>query len=504
MLILENIFGFFKKNFNKKDILYIGIVLLAFFLTRLILLDKFPIFTDEGIYINWAKIAKNDASWRFISLTDGRQPLQTWFTIFFLKFFPENPLIAGRLFSVTGGFIALSGLFTLTFYLFRKKAAYWSSFLYIFTPYFLFYDRMALVDSFVNAGFIWILFLSIYLARNLRLDTALILGFTSGIFALSKSSVRMFIGLSALSPILFLEKNIKNFFRKLQSFGFLYVIVLAISFIIYNVQRLSPYLHFVAVKNKTFVMTIQEFIQNPFFVFFHNIKIIPIYVIWESAFILPFVGLVGLVFLFKKDKKLAWYLILWIILPFLAISFFAKVVFPRYLNFFATSFLILASYFLSTYKKKALISYLIVALMTSFLIFDVPILLSRNSIPFPEIDRGQYIEGTSAGYGVKEIIDFAREKTKEKPVILVAEGNFGVVGDMLNASLKLSDKINVKGYWPLNEENLYENQKLLDKNFVYIVFSHRSEFPGIWPIDLVQKFEKPGGKSSFYLFKLKK
>jgi len=504
MFILERIINFFKKNFNKKDLLYIGIILLTFFLTRLVLLDKFPIFTDEGIYINWAKIAKNDASWRFISLTDGRQPLQTWFTIFFLKFFPENALFAGRLFSVTGGFIALTGLFSLTFYIFNKKAAYWSSFLYIFTPYFLFYDRMALVDSFVNAGFIWILFLSIYLARNLRLDTALILGFASGIFSLSKSSVRMFIGLSALAPILFLEKNTNKFFQKLRSFGFLYVIFLAISFIIYNVQRLSPYLHFVAVKNKTFVMTMQEFIQNPFFVFFHNIKIIPVYVIWESAFLLPLIGLAGLVLLFKKDKKLAWYLTLWIILPFLVISFFAKVVFPRYLNFFGTSFLILSTYFLSTYKKKIFIKYLVIALIASFLIFDIPILLANNSIPFPPIDRGQYIEGTSAGHGVKEIIDFARKKSKDKPVILVAEGNFGVIGDMLNASLKPEDKIYVKGYWPLNEESIYENQKFLDKNLVYIVFSHRSEFPENWPIDLVEKFEKPGGASAFYLFQLKK
>ena len=504
MLIVENIFNFFKKNFNKKDILYLGLILIAFFVTRLVLLEKFPIFTDEGIYINWAKIAKNDASWRFISLTDGRQPLQTWFTIFFLKFFPNNPLLAGRLFAVTGGLMALTGLYALTFYIFNKKAAYWSSFLYILTPYFLFYDRLALVDSFVNAGFVWILFLSIYLAKNLRLDTALILGFVSGLFSLSKSSVRMFIGLSVLAPILFFEKNIGRFFRKLQSFGFLYLIFLIISFVIYNVQRLSPYLHFVIEKNKTFVMTFQEFIQNPFFVFFHNIKIIPIYVIWESAFILPLIGLAGLVLLYKKDLKLAIYLTLWIVIPFIAISLFAKVVFPRYLNFFATSFLILSTYFLSTFKKKHLINYLIIALLISFIIFDVPILLAKNSIPFPEIDRGQYIEGISSGYGVKEIVDYARNRTLEKPVILIAEGNFGVVGDMLNASLKPNEKINVKGYWPLDEINLYENQKLIGDNFVYVVFSHRTEFPNSWPIKLIKKYEKPGGKSAFYLFQLKK
>ncbi|OGK31172.1 hypothetical protein A3F29_01130 [Candidatus Roizmanbacteria bacterium RIFCSPHIGHO2_12_FULL_33_9] len=504
MFSIQRIIAFFKKNFNRKDLLYIGLILLIFFATRLINLDKFPIFTDEGIYINWAKIAKNDAAWRFISLTDGKQPLQTWFTIFFLKFFPDNALFAGRLFAVTGGFAALSGLYFLTFYLFNKKAAYWSALLYIFTPYFLFYDRLALVDSFVNAGFIWIFFLSIYLARNLRLDTALILGFLSGIFSLSKSSVRIFIGLAALSPILFLEKNIKRFFANLTNFGFLYVVGLSISFLIYNIQRLSPYLHFVAEKNKTFVMTFQEFIQNPFSVFFTNIKSIPIYVFWESAFLLPILGLIGLILLYKKDKRLALYFILWIVLPYLALSFFAKVVFPRYLNFFATTFLILSTYFLTVYKKKKFIKYIVILLFASFLIFDIPIILAKNNIPLPPIDRGQYIEGTSAGHGVKEIIEYSREKSKEKPVVLIAEGNFGVVGDMLNSSLKPTDKINVKAYWPLDKKHLYENQILLDDHLVYVVFSHRSEFPGIWPIDLVEKFEKPGGQSAFYLFQLKR
>ena len=176
---------------------------------------------------------------------------------------------------------------------------------------------------------------------------------------------------------------------------------LSISFLIYNIQRLSPYLHFVAEKNKTFVMTFQEFIQNPFSVFFTNIKSIPIYVFWESAFLLPILGLIGLILLYKKDKRLALYFILWIVLPYLALSFFAKVVFPRYLNFFATTFLILSTYFLTVYKKKKFIKYIVILLFASFLIFDIPIILAKNNIPLPPIDRGQYIEGTSACHGVK-------------------------------------------------------------------------------------------------------
>ena len=440
MFSLQEIIKWLKKNITFKDWMLILVLLILFFLTRLIFLDKFPIFTDEGIYINWAKIAKVDASWRFISLTDGKQPLQTWFTIFFLKFFPDNTLLAGRLFGVFGGLTALSGIFVSLWYMFNKKAAFFGSLLYIFTPYFLFYDRMALVDSFVNAGVIWILLFSIIVAKTIRLDMTLLFGLLSGIFSLSKSSVKMFIALSILSPVLFIEKNLKRSFSKLINFLFLYVLVLFFSFGIYNVQRLSPFMHYVVEKNKTFVMTFSEFLQTPFLVFAHNLKIIPWYVFWESGFILIFTGFIGLFFLFKKNTKLALYLSFWILIPYIIISLFAKIVFPRYLNFFATLFVILTVCFFQEIKNKKIIMLLITIFILIYSIFDYQILFNPKNVYLPDIDRGQYIEGISSGYGIKEIIDFSKEKSKEKPVILLAEGNFGVVGDMLNASLGLNQK----------------------------------------------------------------
>jgi 4-amino-4-deoxy-L-arabinose transferase-like glycosyltransferase len=239
--------------------------ILFYLATRLIRLDQFPIFTDEGIYIRWAKIAWHDASWRFISLTDGKQPLQTWATIPFLKLFPNNLLLAGRLFSVTTGFISLIGIFCLLFYLFNKKTAFIGSFLYILTPYFLFYDRMALTDSAVNTGFIWILFFSIVLIKTLQLDVALIFGLVAGLALLTKSSAQMFVALSFLAPIiLIVSSGLKKNFKRIVNFIFLYVVVLALSFSIYNIQRLSPFIHYIGTKNTTFLMTFDEFIKAPF------------------------------------------------------------------------------------------------------------------------------------------------------------------------------------------------------------------------------------------------
>ncbi|MBI4004837.1 glycosyltransferase family 39 protein [Candidatus Roizmanbacteria bacterium] len=504
MFDIVNLLGGIWKIFTKRDCLLLLLIILLYFATRLINLDAFPIFSDEGIYIRWAKIAWHDASWRFISLTDGKQPLQTWGTIPFLKLFPDNALLAGRLFSVSTGFVTLAGVFSFLCYLFGKRSALFGAFFYVFTPYFMFYDRMALVDSGVNAAFIWILFFSVLLARSRRLDVALLFGFLGGMSALTKSSVRIFIGLSSLAFILFLERNKRKFLRQLTNFFSLYIVVGMFTVLIYNIQRLSPFFHYISEKNKTFVMTFQEFAQNPFAVFFTNVPLVPLYVLWEMAFFLGFCGVVGLILLYRKDKKLSFYFLLWLVVPYIVIIFLSKVIFPRYLIFFASLLLILASYFYSRLKNKKTLIAFVCLFIISIAYFDFTIVKDHKNIPFPPVDRGQYIEGWPAGWGVKSIIDFAREKSKEKPVIVLAEGNFGLSGDVLDTHLKPGDAISIRGFWPLEEKQLRDHQGQLDKNYVFIVVSHRLDYPQQWPAKFIARYDKPGNQSRIFLLELTK
>jgi len=488
-----------KRLITRRDILLILVLVVAYFVTRLINLDKFPIFSDEGIYIHWAKLAWHDASWRFVSLTDGKQPLQTWGTIPFLKLFEDNALLAGRLFAVSTGLVALSGVFVTCWYLFGKKASYIGALLYILTPYFLFYDRMALVDSGVNAVFIYIFLFSIILARTLRLDIAIIFGLIGGVGLLAKSSVRIFIGLSSLAFILFYIPS-KKFVKPFVNFIFLFCVAGFISLVLYNVQRLSPFMHFISEKNKTFVMTFAEFKAAPFSNLANNIKITPFYIFSESAYILPIIGIIGLYLLYKKDPRLCIYILTWIIAPFLVIIFLSKVIFPRYLIFFPTIFLITASYALSQIKNTRNLLIAVAIFIVSIVYFDYTLLYDFKNIPFPPVDRGQYVIGETAGWGAKEIVEFAREKNKQKHVVLVAEGNFGLIGDVLDVFLRPTDNITIKGYWPLDIEQIVENEKELKESLVYIVFSHRQTFPPEWPIKLIKKYDKPEGKTAYYLY----
>ena len=500
MFSIEAIVSFIKKNIRVRDVIIVLIIIGLYAASRLINLDKWPIFSDEGISIRWAKVAWKDASWRFISITDGRQPLQTWGTIPFLKLFPHNALFAGRLFSVATGFAALTGMYSLLFYLWGKRAAVIGAILYVFIPYTLLYDRFALVDSAVNAGCIWILFFSIWLAKNRRLDTALLLGFIGGIALLAKSSSRMFLMLSVFAPILYMKDSLKTIISKSANYGVLLTGAGLISFIFYNVQRLSPYFHIVAQKNTTFVMTFAEFMANPF-AYSHNFRVIPLYIAWESGWLIIPISILGGIMLYKKDKLLMLYLLIFILLPYLAISFFAKILFARYVLFMSTFVIITATYFFVQNKWKYN-HYLFITLLTSMTYFNYALLFNPARASLPPVDKGQYIEGVTAIWGAAEFMQSVREESVIKPVLIMAEGDFGLVGDVLRVFKQEGDAIDIDGFWPLDKVHLIEYQPRLEDRTVYIVFSHREEFPDHWPMEFVKKYEKPVGNKALYVYKL--
>jgi len=504
MTDFEKIGDWLKKNITKKDLFgMIGAVFL-FLGTRLYNILLLPIFTDEGIYIRWAKVAWHDATWRFISLTDGRQPLQTWGTIPFLKLFPNNALLGGRLFSVAMGLFALCGLFALLYRLFGKKTAWIGVLLYIFSPYFLFYDRMALIDSGVNAFFIWIILFSVLLASSLRLDVALLFGMVAGFGLLAKSSVQMFFAVSFFTGFLLIPYG-KKPIQKAINYLLLFGISFALSELIYNVQRLSPFMHYITDKNGTFVMTFGEWIKSPFAVLFSNLKTVPYYVFAESGWIVVPFACIALFFLFKKNIRLFLFFVTWLLVPYLGISAMTRVLYPRYIIFFGTLLVILTAYVLGEIKNKRILTVSLSLIIGVFLIFQYPMWTNYQKILFPPVDRGQYIDGVPVGYGIKEIIAYAREKSKEKPVIILAEGNFGLTGDMLDTFLLPTDtRISLQGLWPLTKNDLLAHQKDIGKNYVYVVTAHYLTYPSDWPIHLLQAFYKQNKEAAIQLFELTK
>src|SRR5438270_5485853 len=109
---------FFKRY--KFEIIFAALIIILYFFLRFYHILSLPIFTDEAIYVRWAQIAKQDANWRFISLTDGKQPMFVWIALILMHLI-HDPLLAGRMVSVVAGLATAIGLFFLGKELFRNR-----------------------------------------------------------------------------------------------------------------------------------------------------------------------------------------------------------------------------------------------------------------------------------------------------------------------------------------------------------------------------------------------
>ena len=193
------------------DFVVLSLFALLAFISRVVNLLEVPIFTDEAIYIRWAQIGLNDPAHRFISLTDGKQPLFTWLMYPFLSIFTD-PLFAGRFVSVLSSMLAVSGIYFLAKELFNRKTAVFACILYLISPFALLYDRLALMDSLLSALLVWCLYFTVMLTRYSRLYFSFMLGITAGFGLLTKSSAAFGLYLLPFSLLLFnfSEKNNLN------------------------------------------------------------------------------------------------------------------------------------------------------------------------------------------------------------------------------------------------------------------------------------------------------
>ena len=251
-------------------------------------------------------------------------------------------------------------------------------------------------------------------------------------------------------------------------------------------------------------MTFAEWLKNPFEVVASNMKTVPNYVFSESGWIVVPFAILALYFLYKKNTRLFLFFLAWIFIPYTGISFMTRVLFPRYIIFFGTLLIILTSYALGEIKNKKIFAASISLVIGIFIIFQYPMWTDYTKIMFPDTDRGQYITGVTVGLGANEIIAYAREQSKDKLVRIIAQGDFGMTGDILDTFLQKNDRIFIQGYWPLTKEVLLDHQKDLLTDHVYVVTAHELIYPSDWPMKLIKAYPKLDGKSALQIFELTK
>lgn len=497
----------FIAKYRREIILCLALVI-VFLLLRLLTLTQLPIFTDEAIYLRWAQIAKNDANWRFISLTDGKQPLFIWFVVGAMKFF-HDPLIAGRIVSVFAGLGTAIGLFFLGREVFKNRfVGIISSFLYVIFPFALVYDRLALYDSLVGTFIVWGLYFTFLLVRRLRLDYALLMGFVTGAAVLNKTNGFFTIYLLPFSLILFDFKQ-KGWKKKLFLLLGLSIVVVVMTYGFYSLLRLSPFFYIINEKNHIFFYPVSEWIKNPLAYFLPNISAF-------NDWTLRYVGLpllvtaLGAFFLSKSYMREKLLLLAWFLVPYLGFALDGKTIYPRYIFPMTLSLLPLIAYSLTLLAKKfgGWRVYLLFFLVICYSLFtDFLILYNFSKSPIPNSDKSQYLTGWPSGLGVKEAVDYLTERAKKNHIYVGTEGTFGLMPYSLEIAFAANPNVTVKGFWPINELPPKELLDASQKEETYVLFYQDCPScesvgvaPSTWPLQQVLQVKKiePGVYLTLY------
>ncbi len=481
-------------------------LIIFYLLSRLLNLTNIPIFTDEAIYLRWGQIALSDPRWRFISLIDGKQPLLIWLFFPALKVI-SDPLVAGRMVSVLVGLIGMIGLVGFIRSFNRSwRVSLIAGVLYLLIPFFLVYNRLALYDGLLTTIAIWSLWISYWFGKKQRLDLALLLGTVIGSGLLTKSSAQFFLILLPLTLLLVEWRKKKRKIQLIKWVG-LSAVVFIQAEIYENILRLSEFRHIVVQKNLTFIYSFSEFFHNPFQSFWGNLWGLTNWLVTYLTIPVSLISLIGLIWMLRKNWREGIFFSSHFLVPFLALAFFGKVIYPRFILFMTVPLLVASALFVDRlFNRFVKVNILVtlgavMILLAPALYFDYLLLTNPVEAPLPYADRQQLINDWPAGYGIKEAISFLDNQSIYGPIWVGLEGTFGLYPMALELYLGKNPNVTFKAYWPVSEipQELINSAKVRP---TYMLFKERQDIPESWPLNQIAQYQRGDGPTYLKFYKV--
>jgi len=295
---------------------------------------------------------------------------------------------------------------------------------------------------------------------------------------------------------------------------FLSFCVLILAFIIYNILKLVPNFHMIAIRNKDYLWSISDIVKHPLDPLIPHLKDVLRYYWLYLGKIGLILGLVGFTFklkelIFKKRfLKDPLFLILtaWFFLPLIAQSAMGKVFTARYIFYglpIMVVFIVYGLIFISKILRKRYQKLiLIIALFIPFLVFDFFLLTNPASADLPADEYAGYLQDWTAGQGIKETAEYLKNLNTDNHIVIGTEGYFGTLPDGLQIYLQGSeDKITAIGVgYPIKEipESLV-NAKDFGDDVYLLVNKSRFKINDLKGLDVIKEYKKPGDDSLLFL-----
>jgi 4-amino-4-deoxy-L-arabinose transferase-like glycosyltransferase len=411
----------------------------AYLATRLPGLTLFPVFTDEAMYIHIAQIIDKNWDYLFLTKVNAFKPLFIWVLALYQNIV-SDPVMAGRLVSVTMGAVSVVGVYFLGKELFSERVGQVSSAIYIFCPFFIFHERLALMDTMVNAFGIWAIWISFRISKEDKLAKAqfVFLGILLGLAFFTKSTALAFF--PAPFVIFFLWKTYAkiNFFNYL-SLTFLVVALINLPYFLTD-QKVGYEIQNAIFSGTHLYIPLELLLGFPVDIWEVNARNLYVYLMVYLTFPVFLIYAFGILYALKFRNKTGITLLLLFLIPAIIILLAGRTIYARYYLEIIPPVIILTGWAfvqLINYLSEKLVGlnstraniFLVVflALVVSEGITFAENLRKNPSKAFiPDVDRAQYLFNPRSGYGIKEAADFLISESKKTPITLMtweSQGN---------------------------------------------------------------------------------
>ncbi len=505
-----------------------AILALALFLRSYNLLSL-PLFTDEAIYLHWAKEIWEQRTRMalFIPIsTDGKQPLFMWLAGAAMQL-PTDPLLAGRAVSALTGVLSTIAVYLAGRWLLGGAVGLLAALFYAIAPFTLFFDRMALADGLLDTTTAWSLALGVLIATRVRdrrqsLLIGTTLGIVLGMAIWTKMTALFVLPFPLLGLILVLKKRDLRapIMALLVGFG-VFGIFAALLAMMPNAENLVE-------KTSSFSFTASELLTFPVRVWVSNLAsywswiqlYLPSPLYWETLIAL----LWGLLFRRRSTLMLVGCWAAFTLPQILTarLLFTTRYVVPSVLPLLLLSadLLVWVGRLVALFAKQRLLSHrylpvLPVAILsliaiTPSLIWDIRLLQDPSTVALADTDRFQYVSGWPSGYGFRQAMDLAQQRADELggEVILLSDHFQGLPYDGISLYLKGHPRIHyyVDGHIPWGGQGIVEAWRPHHVPVLIIGAEGRNDLQAfernVPEAKKIGVFPKPEGKFSFRVYEM--
>jgi 4-amino-4-deoxy-L-arabinose transferase-like glycosyltransferase len=320
-------------------------IVAAYTATRLAFAVSFPYFSDEGTYAQYVYEAAHSVHKLFISIRYGREPLQTWLAIPFVKL-GFGPLRALRIVSVVAGLLTTLVVGLLGRRVGGTRVGLMAAALCVVLPFFLVHDGIGTAEPFITLVMATALYLQVELARRPDLRVGALLGLTLAAGYLTKDNSKPALALLPLSLLCFdwAPAGRRERLRKWLGGIAIALLILAAGYLVMRSSSLYPFYKKSRAGNFYLVRSFGDVLHDPFGAWGKAwAQYRPAFLQYFSIPLLA-AAAAGTLLSWRRQPRLTLLLVAWVALPLLTSLTFAVLPFPRHIMYLVPPLIVLSAY----------------------------------------------------------------------------------------------------------------------------------------------------------------